>query len=170
MDLQKAYQNIKTNFKEVEELTSKIYDETFSDYFKEVRDLSVRFSSNLSPITDQELEVILTQVPLSLFDVSERLSKFKTSYETIKLEMKEIDPKTEIESEKATLQEYRLMASIYNNICSRVDHEISFSKELIMSAKKIWDARKISMLPVSEVNDGDLPSYTESMKTKKAVW
>ena len=38
----------------------------------------------------------------------------------------------------------RLLSSVYTIISERVDKQVSFSRELIMSAKKLWDARKES--------------------------
>ncbi|WP_302320422.1 hypothetical protein, partial [uncultured Duncaniella sp.] len=49
---------------------NKLYDDNFATYFKGERELFERLQSKTHPITDEELEWILTSLPLELFSVS----------------------------------------------------------------------------------------------------
>ena len=50
--------------------------------------------------------------------------------------------KTEREEDaNAAMAEYEIICIAYTNIIQRVDNQISFSRELVMCAKKLWDAR-----------------------------
>lgn len=66
-----------------------MYDGIFAPYFKDVRELYKRLQSKSRPITDDELEEILTMLPLNLFSVSESLNKFRTELEVHKMKMKQ---------------------------------------------------------------------------------
>ena len=61
------------------------YDKMFAVYFKEVRELHKRLQSASRPITDDELQQILVDLPMQLFSASEQLSQYKTALEVIKL-------------------------------------------------------------------------------------
>lgn len=164
----------------VSDWADEIYSDKFSKYFKDQRELYVRLESKERLITDSELEQILTTLPLELFSVSEVLSQFKISQEVVKLRVKQIEADKVSESdeksvtkkkEDAAMQtlEHKLLITVYSAVISRVESEISFSRELIMSAKKIWDARKSteSSNPVGPVvTDGDeLPEYSYKSKS-----
>lgn len=153
---------------------NELYQSKFASFFESQRYLYDRLKSKSKPITDEELEEILTYIPLQLFTVSEELSSFRTSYEVIKLKIKEKAAQVEktcglstitARKEEAIAQtiEDNLLAVAYSNIINRVEHEVSFSRELIMGAKKIWDSRRQtdSTLPVGEVNvdHPELPDY-----------
>lgn len=160
-----------------------VYQKHFQSHFVEQQELYRRVKSSANPITDTELEQILTDLPLELFTVSESLSKFKTSIEVMKLRlkekqadvMKESQEKTvtgrQQEAELATLEE-NLVITVYKGIVSRVQNEMDFSRELIMSAKKIYDSRRQteSSMPVSPVEEKDsLPEYNGSFSGKTYV-
>ena len=153
-----------------------MYNAYFASYFIEVRSLFARMQSKSKPITDAELEKILTELPLSLFSVSEVLNNFKLSQEVIKLKIKQtefniIQSSDNIKSESkrresasiSTLED-KLLTSAYDSVINRVDKEISFSRELIMGAKKIWDARRRTddVNPIGEITSDDLPDYDVS--------
>lgn len=54
----------------------------------------------------------------------------------------------------------RFLVSAYDSLYERVSRQITFSKELIMSCKKIWDARRNSdQNPMPSVSETDLPEY-----------
>lgn len=149
-----------------------IYNTRFSSYFRDQRDIGSSIRSKSRPISDEELEKILTEVPMNLFDVSERLSELRTESEVIKLEVKrkEIElakissETTEVKrkEEAAVLTtEDKILLMAYDNIITRVEKEMSYSRELIMSAKKIWDGRKSTTNPVGEITS-NLPDYNYS--------
>lgn len=160
-----------------------VYADTFSIYFEDVTSLFERMQSNKHPITDEELENILTNVTLKMFAVSEALSKLKIGQEVIKLKtrQKEVEFATKIstaataslrQAEAADfVAEDKLLISAYSKIISRVEEEISFSRELIMSAKKIWDRRRSaeSSNPVGTGVSGELPDYTPALNKKSYV-
>ena len=66
------------------------------------------------------------------------------------------------EAQALTLED-KLLVDFYDTIMERVSRQMSFSKELIMSAKKIWDARRADNAPLPEVAIQDktdkLPDY-----------
>lgn len=176
MNLKEALSCVNSDISEVNEWAEDEYNKYFSQYFKGEVDLYNRMKSNSDPITDQELEWILTALPLELFSVSEQLSKLKTAQEVIKLHIKQVerdyiqDPShtgsaTQKKEDAAALTgEDKLLVTVYDSIIERVGRQMSFSKELIMSAKKIWDARRSDgVLTVSGVvadaEASSLPEY-----------
>ena len=162
----------------VNEWVDEIYNKYFSGYFADQHEYYKRLKSKDRPITDAELEDILTTMPLELFSVSEALSQFKISEEVVKLKVKE----TEIENFKNSQQssetkrkeeaansvlEHKLLITVYEAVAERVGKEISYSRELIMGCKKIWDGRRATdnSNPVGNVvNEGDLPDYAYNGK------
>lgn len=149
-----------------------MYDGIFAPYFKDVRKLYKRLQSKSRPITDDELEEILTMLPLNLFSVSESLNKFRTELEVHKMKMKQkkkeyVDSSIETSETRRTadaqyrLIEDELLCTAYSNVIARVEGEVSFSRELIMSAKKLWDGRRGGerVNPVSEGTTEPLPDY-----------
>lgn len=174
MNLQAALNSMKCEVDEVNSWAEDEYSKYFASYFKGEKELYDRMKSNSDPITDEELEWILTDLPLELFSVTEQLSKMKIAQEVIKLNIKEkerayITSATEgsmtqkKEEAQALTMEDRLLVDIYDSIMERVNKQMSFSKELIMSAKKIWDARRADGIPLPDVaveSKGDkLPNY-----------
>lgn len=149
---------------------SDIYDGKFAEYFLNARVLFERVQSKTHPITDDELSQILIDLPMKLFDVSEVLNQFRLSYEVVKLrnKQKESDliksssettaPKRKSDAELQMIPD-KLLVTAFDSVITRVENEISFCRELIMSAKKIWDARRKTeqVNPISEVSD--LPEY-----------
>ena len=67
--------------------------------------------------------------------------------------------------------EDELMISIYSKLIERVNSQISYSKELIMSAKKLWDRRKEaeSAMPVTPVDPAAVP-YNPNESRKRSVY
>lgn len=175
MNLQKTLDNVTSDINEVNEWVESEYNKYFSQYFKGEVDLYNRIKTSRSQITDEELEWVLTDLPMELFAVTEQLSKLKTAQEVIKLHIKKVErnyinssdssgSQTRRKEEAAELTaEDRLLVSIYDSIIDRVSRQMSFSKELIMSAKKIWDARRADGIPLPEINTDPasrLPEYT----------
>jgi hypothetical protein len=161
------------NTKDIESVVSwcsEIYDEKFAEYFLNARVLFERVQSKTHPITDDELSQILIDLPMKLFDVSEILNQFRLSYEVVKLrnKQKESDlmksssettaPKRKSDAELQMIPD-KLLVTAFDSVITRVENEISFCRELIMSSKKIWDARRKTeqVNPISEVSD--LPDY-----------
>ncbi len=177
MNLQKTLENVSKDINEVNEWAESEYNKYFADYFKGEVELYNRMKSSSDPVTDIELEWILTTVPLELFSVSEQLSKMKTAQEVIRIHIKEVERKyisdsnnpgsaTQKKEEAALLtSEDKLLVSVYDSITERVARQVSFSKELIMSAKKIWDARRSDGLLSPEVTNrtSGLPDYNYDM-------
>lgn len=173
MNLQKTLQNVSADIAEVNEWAEEEYSKYFSEYFKGEVELYNKLKSAKSQISDDELEWVLTDLPMELFSVSEQLSKLKTSQEVIKLHIKQVErdyvkshtegSETKRKEEATALTaEDRLLVTVYDSIIERVTREMSFSKELIMSAKKIWDARRADGIPLPEVtiSTSSLPEYT----------
>lgn len=150
--------------------SERLYTEVFAAHFKEVRELRKRLESTVRPVTDDELSQILLNLPMQLFSASETLSQFKTSLEVLKLKMKEQEAEIMRTSTARTITEKRAEAdsklieakvtiTLYKSVIARVDDEIDLAKELIMGAKKIWDARRKTeqVNPVSP--PGNIPAY-----------
>lgn len=166
IDLNKVLEEDQEDLKSINSWIDEIYENNFAIYFQDQKELIERLNSKYHPIEDDELEKILTNIPLQLFDVSEELSKFKLDIEAIKLKTKQkesefvkLSPektqgKKREDAELATT-ERKLLALAYNAIITRVESEINCTKELIMGAKKIWDARRRNeqVNPVGLVNN-----------------
>ena len=172
MNLQKTLENISSDIQEVNEWAEGEYNKYFADYFKGEVELYNKMKTSKAQILDEELEWVLTDLPLELFSVTEQLSKLKTAQEVIKLHIKETErdyvkshtegSETKRKEEASALtSEDRLLVSVYDSIIERVAREMTFSKELIMSAKKIWDARRADGIPLPEMNidPNRLPDY-----------
>lgn len=147
---------LKDDFQAADDVVSEIYNKYFSSYFSKVDEMYKRFQDKSVSITDTELEWIMTALPLELMSASGALAQFKQHNEIIKLTIKQrkADSKQEDIDE-----EYKLMNIVYNCVISKVENKLSFSKELIMGAKKVWDARKHTeqVNPIKDVNS--MPDY-----------
>ena len=177
-DLTNIYQRYKKDIEDVQQWSESQYNEYFADHFSEVRKLYDRLKSTEEPITDNELEWILTWLPLELINVAEKLSNMKTAQETIKSELKTKErnrvkdmlrsgsPSETKAKEEAAVEfaDDRMLISVYDSLCERVSRETTFAKELIMSSKKIWDARRNSEQPMPSISETDLPEYQEPNK------
>ena len=151
------------------------YDSVFSKYFINQRSLHEKMLDVDKPITDSELESIMVDIPLQLFSVSEVLNNFRLKCEAIKLHIKDkeynIVKDKSIDSSETKRKEYaahtvledKFLLSAYESVIARVEKEMSYSRELVMSAKKIWDGRKVNNNPIGEVNPEEdceeLPEY-----------
>lgn len=143
------------DFKAADDVVSDIYNKYFAKYFKKEQDMYARFKDTENSITDKELEWIITSLPLELMSASDALAQFRQHNEIIKLTIKQ---RKKNETQEEIDEEYKLMNIVYNCVIDKVEHQLSFSKELIMGAKKVWDARKRTEQPViPEVNS--LPDY-----------
>lgn len=162
----------KHEFDDISNWCTSKYNELFSEYFKEMHQLYGRFSSNIKPITDDELEVILTTIPLRLYAAAEKLNEIKVRIEVIKLHIKQDKHDSMLNSE-ATSQTARreeaafsviedeLLLKVYTSLVERIESEISASKELIMSAKKIWTSRREAENISNAAKDVNLPDYSD---------
>lgn len=179
--LQTVLNKYSDDITEVTQFCNEKYCELFGDHFKEVHNLYTRMKSNVSPISDSELEYILIMLPLELIEVAEKLNNLRLEQEVIKLKNKEAyeTARSELLTEAQSLDlnktatqeyithglnkimvEYEITLSAYESITTRVANEQSFSKELIMGAKKVWDSRRSSesVNPVKPIAS-DLPDY-----------
>ena len=182
LNLQNVQNEFSDDIEAVSDWCEEIYQNNFASHFSESRELFLRLKSKTQPITDEELSWILINLPLNLFDVSEVLNKFKVNQEVVKLRNKQKESdlvKASIETtatkrqEEASIKmlENKLLVTAYSSVMSRVESEISFCRELIMGAKKIWDARRRSESanPVGFVTDDshtDLPDYQQDVYIK----
>ena len=175
------------NYKEYIDDICDWVDEQYSKYFKScfdsVRKMHESMKSQVRPISDSELEWILVELPMTLFSISEDLNKIRLEVEVIKLRKKTI--KSELEQKASELvrdsvitkadikswvdtelADHDILLSAYNSLITRVESEISFSKELIMGCKKIWDSRRKTEAsnPVGEVTPSTsdkVPNYSD---------
>ena len=158
MDIKKVFNDAyKTDILPIQVYCDEIYrNNGFEACFCNVSTLIGKMESNMNPISDHDLEWILIELPMKLFTASESLNKLKLSLEVIKLKLKE--SKSEKDSDLETITEYQILKIIHETLISKVESQITLSKELIMGAKKVWDSRRIGEKsnPVKEI---DLPDY-----------
>ena len=142
---------------ELDEWCEEIYQSNFAPYFTKVRELYTKLKrSEDIPISDDDLSKILIDIPLDLFSASEAVHKLKTHQEIMKLNSKYsklVDGNDDVD--KANAQAMEAVTKAFENIINRAEKEISYCRELIMGAKKIWDARRHteSVMPISETDD-----------------
>ncbi|MCM1226159.1 MAG: hypothetical protein NC320_01880 [Clostridium sp.] len=174
ININEAFESSKEDIEAVSEWCEKVYHNNFESHFTESRCLFERLKSKTHPITDEELSWILITLPIDLFEASESLNRLKINQEVAKLKYKQNEAEfmkkstaksvTQKRDEAAVqMLDDKLLILAYDSVISRVESEISLSRELIMGAKKIWDARRKtdSVMPVGEVNtpDAPLPDY-----------
>lgn len=149
------------------------YDQYFSQYFKLQRSLKDKINKGGKDLSDADLKSVLTELPIDMIEAASALSEFKTNQEVIKIRVK--DAKTqrtkELSTSSYTKAEIKdmvdsevsgemLLITVYSNIIERVEREMSYSRELIMGCKKIWDARRRSEEPLlGAVDSSQLPEY-----------
>lgn len=143
------------------EWCDEIYNENILPHFKEVNEFYEKIEkSEWRPISDDDLEMILTTLPLRLYSATEAVNRLGIHHSVMKFNAKRgIDVEDE-DARKMTIQAMQAVANAYETIIDRAEREMMFCRELIMAAKKIWDARKRSegIMPVSEV----VPTITDS--------
>lgn len=183
---------------DAKEFCDELYNDRFKGYFEDLKDLGERLKASYTPISDAELEGMLTVLPLQLIDVSEKLNAIKLEAETIRLKMKDHKRRRTVELSEgdmysnngvkmsetskrewiakgvdAEMADHELLLSAYTSVIDRVEREISMSRELIMGVKKIWDGRRATEVvnPVGEVvPPGDeLPDYPGPINMNKSM-
>ncbi len=188
MAIADVIEEYKSDNEAIHKFCDELYLSLFESNFEAIRGLYSRMKSSIQPITDDELEYILTTFPMELFAVAENLNKLRLDREVVKLKNKEklesIRKKAEesvkqLELTKAEKQdwihrmvtteyvEYEILLTVYDSVITRVENEQSFSRELIMGAKKIWDSRRSgeNINPVEPVVP-DLPEYNRNQYVK----
>lgn len=172
MDISQIVDFYKSDFDSAFAWCESEYQNKFSIYFKDIEYLYERIQSSHDPITDAELEKILTDTPLQLFAASEALSRFKASIQVIKMRVKQEKHAAMLSSDASSqylkqadasyaVMESEFVLNLYAVVVNRVENQIIFCKELIMSAKKIWTSRKASESTVTSVDTISLPDYSE---------
>lgn len=147
------------------------YQKLFASYFEQIPGLYETVVSNNGKLSDGDLETILCSAPLQLISVSEQLSQYKLNNECLKLQIKRMEAESVISETSGTMSEkrdkaslavmdYKLLSQAYSAVISRVENQINFTRELVMSAKKIWDSRSrtreaagISVNPLDNLQD-----------------
>lgn len=157
-----ALKEMESDFKAADDLEESIYQNYFAKYFKLEEQLYTRFRDTQVPINDAELEQIITVLPLDLMSAANALSQFRSHNEISKLAAKQRKKVKEVTNMPPddTDTEFQLMTIIYSAVINRVESQMSFSKELIMGAKKVWDARRRVEQPMpTTIKDEDIPEY-----------
>ena len=144
-----------------------LYEQKFASHFSKMRELYSKLKlESGTTITDPELEWAITSFPLELFTVSESLNAVRLDYEMVKLKNK--DKRSKV-SDRGDLLENDIILAAYASVITRVENEISFSREFIMGAKKVWDSRRrVEKPPIDEVvprTQVDLPDYYPTKQT-----
>lgn len=157
------FQDVENDIKEVEDWAENEYQSYFAAHFVKEKEMYSKLKSASCPITDEELEWIITSLPLELFSAADRLTKLKLRQEVIKLHIKELATNRDLDEteKKNASNEDRFLINAYGTIIERVEREMSFSRELIMGAKKVWDARRANdpHPSIATGPDYNLPEY-----------
>lgn len=123
------------------------YNKYFAGFFEQEHQLYDKMKKPERDLSDEDLQWIITLLPMDLFSVAENLNKMKVSQEVIRLEIKQTERKKKAAEKEAQdqydaeIEELKLLVTAYTTITERVEKELSFSRELIMGAKKVWDSR-----------------------------
>lgn len=179
MELKEVELSMSEDITDARDWVSSKYTELFAEYFAEVRGLSARMKSKTQPISDQELESVLTNLPLDLFEVASKLSDIKLNYEVIKLHNKKEHTEAVKQSKASTVSQRnaeadvatignRALELVYETLIERVEKEVSYTRELIMAAKKIWDGRRKAeqSVPIGPVSVQSQPESEYSASAK----
>lgn len=153
MSLEATFEKYQSDLDDISNWCDNTYNAQFAPYFTEIDHLYDRFNSKYKPLSDSELEEILTVIPLNLFGVADILSKFKAQREVVVLTIKKTKYEATKRSEGSTLAAKKeeaansviddeILLKAFDTLIERVEREMSYSRELIMSAKKLWTARK----------------------------
>lgn len=165
----------------MDDYCNEIYTTKFQKYFNDTESLYEALSNNLRPITDDELNTILTMCPLNMIEVTDALSECQRNLALIKLKSKELklqrseipkDLKDTVISLETKLLENNILICAYESIIKRVEGKVSYTRELIMSAKKIWDARRHSLeaSPIGPIGDEEtIPVYNPDNMPKNYI-
>lgn len=151
-----------------------MYD-NFRPMVDRIRSYSSIASDTFKPIDDESLEELLTSVPLILIDISEALADMQVRMNTVKLSLKDKKFRSKqdlVQSGEAKTSASELVAgefyadellvNIYQTVIDTVEHDLSYGRELVMGAKKIWDRRRDAenAVPIKESEPPSLPEYT----------
>ena len=165
-----------------------IYNKDFAPVFNKVRSVYEKFQFASTVISDEDLEWIIVSLPMELLYISESLNSLRLKHEVLKLKNKKIQSELEQriwmesqdvgqpitkkelkESVEFQMVEHKIMMAAFLSVITRVENEITFSKELIMGAKKVWDSRRHgeNSNPIGEVDvNEELPEYTSEFDGK----
>lgn len=184
-DLKQALKATEHDLYEVSTLADEVYENNFKSFFKLQRELASSLTKG-EDISDSDLQDVLINAPLKLFEASEALNKFRLSLEVLRtrIKSKKISIKDQIitdainENQKLTQAEIAilveeelsaddLLIKLYESVIKRVENEMSYSKELIMSAKKIFTARAENIMPVSELDEEKINKKQQSSEDDK---
>lgn len=179
MELKEVELSMSEDITDAHDWVGSKYTELFAEYFAEVRGLSSQMKSKIQPISDKELESVLTNLPLDLFEVASKLSDIKLNYEVIKLHNKKEHTEAVKQSKASTVSQRnaeadvatignRALELVYETLIERVEKEVSYTRELIMAAKKIWDGRRKAeqSVPIGPVSVQSPPESEYSASAK----
>ena len=152
------------SYREADIALQSVYEKEFGNIFQFVDDLKSKIHDNQRLVTDEELEYIITTLPLNLYTAAEHLSSLKMRAELHKLEHSQLKAQKEIDP--SYVRDSEMVTKMYSMLIDRVTSQISMCKELIMGAKKIWDARRSAehVNPIAPTAPADLPDYDSMPK------
>lgn len=171
-------ETISAESEEMRSFSKELYDVNFKKYFQLMQEFHIyEETADTVKLSSEDLERVLTELPMDLFYASENINKLRLELEVLKLKLKRlrrevssypdsvelftIGPDNDISLEDQ-LFGVEILVKIYESVISRAENERSACKEFIMGAKKLWDSRKSAEQsnPVKEVvPDEYLPDY-----------
>lgn len=168
------------------EYIDETYNTIFGQLFSKMEEVGRNLAEQKS-ISDSELEYILVSLPLDLMQISEKLNDIRMILETLKLKHNDLKQDalnkynewyegkakhagcsaSAFVNSAGPVRDSELYQKILSNIITRVESRLSYSRELIMGAKKIWDARRATeqIMPIGELDIDKLPEYTPPKQT-----
>ena len=177
-----TYGTHKEDIQSVVDWVEREYSDKFQDHFRPVMSLYQRMKSATTPVTDVELESVLTDVPLEMFAASGALSQYKLARSVLHINIKKKMQNVARESTEksatarqaegaAAVLDDQILEEAMTGLIGRVERELDFARELIMGAKKVWDGRRGSeSLGVVKGPTDNLPDYTPNTGTSPAPY
>jgi len=111
VDALKAYED---DMNSVNKYADELYAKQFAVHFDVITKLYTRMQSEIHPMTDEELESVLTELPLHLFTASEALNKLRSNCEVIKLKNKRTKEELIHEAERMIDEEQTRLSNTEN--------------------------------------------------------
>jgi hypothetical protein len=180
------YINYSSDPEKIIAFIDKTYNNIFGELFSKMEEVG-RSLAEQKPISDSDLEYILVSLPLDLMQISEKLNDIRMINETLKLKHSDLKQDalnkyndwyegkakhagcsaTAFVNSSSDVRNSELYQKILSNIITRVADRLSYSRELIMGAKKIWNARRATeqLMPVGELDIDKLPEYAPPKQT-----
>ncbi len=161
-EIKELLENIYSEAEDIDTFIDEIYQKNFKVQFQKIYELIDKFRNDSKKVSTEELEYLLMELPLDMFDVSSKIEMVQGLSEVAAYQAKTAKAQNNDDKYKLDVIAKRLDALV-----ERIQRESSAARELVMSAKKLWDSRQAETKsnPIKEISN--LPDYTgESLSGK----